>query len=154
SSTRFVRQAGDDAYVVNLAALWAADPTRAALIEARPDADPFVYATEPSKAGAPTVVVAVPGGRPIYLHSRHQPLDEAKRLIADLDLNDKGVFYVHGLGLGYHLEALAELASDEAILCVFEPDKTLVRTALAHRDFCRLFESGRLLFFSELDKAD
>src|SRR3954471_411598 len=70
----------------NLAALWVFDPDLAAALEALHPTPG--YPVEPSKAGPPTLAMAPPApagpdhvSRPIYLHSRHQPLDEARRLI-------------------------------------------------------------------------
>lgn len=152
SSTRFVLP--DDApLLANLASLWAADPSLAADIEGLWQQES--YPTEPSKSGQPTVSVIAPTGRPIYLHSRHQPIDEANRLIATLDdAASKAVFYIHGLGLGYHLDALADAVSSEAIFCVFEPDLLLIRTAMEQRDFSNLLDAGRLLWFTKLNKAE
>src|SRR3954452_5384131 len=86
ASTRFVRS--DDAgYVANLAALWAADATLAAAIEALPDdAD---YAVEPSKTGPPTVCLPTPDGKSIYLHSRYRPVEEAQKLIDAVPVDDR-----------------------------------------------------------------
>lgn len=137
----------------NLAALWAADPRLAADLEALHPTP--AYAVEPSRTGPPTLALTPPGAaRPIYLHSRHQPLDEARRLIDAAAVADKFAFYVHGLGLGYHVEALFERASDEALLFIFEPDLRLIWTALDQRDLTRLIESRRVVFITRADKAD
>ena len=84
-SRRFVL-APDARLLKNLAALWAADPMLAAELEALHPLHPHPsYPVEPSKAGPPTVAVTPQcedgkpakktGARPIYLHSRHQPLE-------------------------------------------------------------------------------
>jgi hypothetical protein len=137
--------------VRNLAALWAVDPELAALVEAENRAR---YAIEPSKSGEPTVAVPTADGRTIHLHSRHRPLEEAKRLIEGIDCEEHVFYYVHGLGLGYHLELLFERSSDEAVFCVFEPDLLLLRTLLEARDLSKLIASRRVIFFWKLDKGD
>ena len=137
--------------LANMAALWAADPGLAAQMELILGAEP--YPVEPSKAGAPTVAVPDRQGHRIYLHSRYQPIEEAKRLIDSSDLDEKTVFCVHGFGLGYHVEALFDRISEEAIVLVFEPDLRLLRTAFEHRDFSRFIRTGRLLLFGQPDRT-
>src|SRR4051812_27567794 len=150
-SSRFVLP--DDApLLANLAALWAIDPKLAAAIEAT-ESIPS-YLTTDSKSGERTLALPTPDGRQIQLHSRYRPIDEAKTWVDPLPLEDRVAFYVHGFALGYHVEQLFERAGDESILCVFEPDLVLLRTAMEQRDFSKLIESGRVLFFCEEDKAD
>ena len=142
----------DAPLVKNLAALWAADPPLAAELEALHPVAP--YEVEPTKAGPPTVAVAAPGGGSrILLHSRYQPLAEAARLLNDVDTAERFAFYVHGFGLGYHVEALFEKAGAESLIFIFEPDLRLIWTALHHRDLSKLIESRRVLFFTHADKA-
>src|SRR5687768_15874012 len=88
----------DDAPLLrNLAALWALDADLARRIEALHPTEP--YAVQASKAGPPTVAVQSPGGRSVFLHSRYEPLDEARRLIDAVDIGDHVIFYVFGFGL-------------------------------------------------------
>src|SRR5687768_16123320 len=63
--------------VKNLGALWATDPEVAAEVEE--ELMRGVYEVEQSKSGAATLALEAEG-RKIYLHSRHQPVDEARRL--------------------------------------------------------------------------
>ncbi len=140
----------DAPLVRNLAALWATEPRLAREIAALPDAP---YAVEASRSGAPTVVLES-AGRAIYLHSRHEPVDEAKRLVAHVDFDERVAFFVHGLGLGYHVEAIFDAAGDEAVICVCEPDLRMIRTAMEARDLSRLIESRRVLFLTKHDKSE
>src|SRR5688572_6914450 len=143
---------GADAPLVrNLAALWATDPKLARAIEALPDDS--CYPTVPSKSGEPTVAIDV-GGREIYLHSRHHPADEAARLVDGIDFASRAAFFVQGFGLGYHVETIFDRASDEAIVCVCEPDLRMLRTAIEARDLTRLIESRRVHFFWQADKSE
>lgn len=135
-------------YLRNLAVLWAVDPELARRIEAIEEP----YAVEPSKSGGPTVAVNGPTGKKIYLHSRYQPDDEAKKLIEPMDADACMAFHVHGFGLGYHTEQLFEKLSPEGIIAVLEPDLRLLRTAFESRDLSRLIASRRVYFFHEADK--
>jgi hypothetical protein len=150
-SRRFVAPEGSP-LPRNLAALWALDAALAARVEALHPAEP--YATQPSRAGPPTLAVTTPDGRSTFLHSRYDPAAEAARLVDTLDVGGPVVFYVFGLGLGYHLDALLERAGGEAIFCVFEPDLRLLRTAMECRDLTGVFDGRRVMFFTQLDKAD
>ena len=141
-----------DPYLANLPALWAADPSLAAAVEAV--SDDALYPVEPARDGHLTLTVTSPDGGRVYLHSRHRPADEGARLVADIDATRPCVYHVFGLGLGYHLETLFDRAGDEAVFCVYEPDLTLLRTALEHRDLSRLIDSRRVLFFTAADKGE
>jgi hypothetical protein len=149
-SRRYVEPA-DSLYLLNLAALWVADAALAARIDALPD-EPR-HRPEASKSGPPTLAVPGPSGRPVYLHSRYQPVDEARRLVADVSSDDHVVYYVHGLGLGYHAELLFDAAGDAARFFVFEADPLVLRAALESRDLVRLIESRRVTWVTEADKA-
>ncbi len=149
-STRYVRPA-DSPLPANLAALWAVDPALAQAIDGLDDAE--AYPTEPSRAGVPTLSRTTGDNRVIYLHSRHQPIDEARRLIESVAIDQKMTIYILGLGLGYHAELLFDQASDEALHLIFEPDPRMIRTAFESRDLSRLIRSGRVTFFTEADKA-
>jgi spore maturation protein CgeB len=117
----------------NLRALAARDPAAHARVR---DATPLAGATVAAATGVPTLEV---GG--VLLHSRHDPAGEATRWAATqrgrLDAGaDTAV--VLGLGLGYHVEALAAVWPGR--LVVVEPDADLLATALAARDLRPLLE--------------
>lgn len=144
--------ADDAAYVSNLAALWTIDPALAEAIESlHPRSS---YPVRPSKDGPSTVSVLTPEGRTIHLHSRYQPIEEARKLVEKIDVADRAAFYMFGFGLGYHVEILFERAGEEALFCIFEPDLLLLRTAFECRDYSKLIESRRVMFFHRLDKGD
>lgn len=137
--------------LANLAALWANDPALAEQLESLLDQPP--YAVEPSKAGVPTLSLPTPDGRRLFLHSRHQPVDEARRLVAAADLEGKTVVCVHGFGLGYHVEQLFDQLCEEAWIVVLEPDLRVLRTAFEQRDLSRLLRSGHVIFLTQADRS-
>jgi hypothetical protein len=152
SSTRFIL-ADDAEWTANLAALWAADPELAADIEATESLP--AYATEPTRSGVPTVALAEPNApaeRRIYLHSRFEPLAEAQRLAEQASVTERSAFFIQGFGLGYHVQALFDLAEKESLIAVIEPDLLLLRTALQCRDYSKLIDSKRLIFFTKPHK--
>jgi hypothetical protein len=111
------------------------------------------YAVEVARSGAPTAVARVGGGRTISLHSKYNPVAEGGKLIDSVNTAPVA-FYVLGLGLGYHLEALFERISGEANVFLFEPDLRLLRTALETRDLSAILSSGRLFIFTTADKSE
>ncbi len=154
-SLRFVLP--DDApYLKNLAALWKAEPKLARRIEALDGEmqSGIEYHVEPSKSGLPTLSVLTGQGRVLQLHSRYEPLAEAKKLIEPLNTKQAVAFYIQGFGLGYHAELLAESTGDDTLICIFEPDVRLLRIAFEQRDFAKLIESGRVMWFTEADKGE
>src|SRR5947207_10270026 len=84
-SYRFVLEKASP-LVWNLAALWAADANLARELEERLDLE--TYPVVIAKSGHATVAIQS-GANQIFLHSRHQPADEARRLIDAVDLSDK-----------------------------------------------------------------
>jgi hypothetical protein len=150
ASQRYVLSS-DHPYLANLSALWSMDPALAATVEAV--SEDALLRAESAKDGSPTVAVATPSGGRVYLHSRYHPADEARQLVADVSVEDHVVFYVHGLGLGYHLDLLFREAGDAARFFIFEPNLPLIRLALESRDFVSLIESRRVSWITTADKA-
>jgi hypothetical protein len=150
-STRFILPEGAP-YLKNMAALWTVDPALAAEIEATQGQ--ASYPVQPSKSGPPTLCATAPDGRSVYLHSRYDPVADAKRLVDPIDAKKFVAYYVFGFALGYHVELLFGRASEESLFIIFEPDVLLLRTAFESRDLSRLIESRRLMFFTKADKSD
>jgi hypothetical protein len=151
-SMRFVLSE-DHPYLKNMAALWAIEPKLAREIESLPVPDQ-VYEIERSKAGPATAKLATPQGRPLYLHSRYQPMEDANRLVDSLDPSEAGAFYVQGFGLGYHVERLFDRCGDDTLICIFEPDLHLLKLAFEQRDLTRVIESRRVMWFWRPDKGE
>jgi hypothetical protein len=139
-------------FLANLAALWATDPALAAAIERTESTSS--YPAQPTRSPVPTASAPTADGRMIQLHSRYQPLEEAAKLVETVDLSAGSVYWVQGFGLGYHVQRLFELAGEQALFCVFEPDLVLLRTAFELRDYSTLIASRRVLWFWRDDKAE
>ena len=141
----------DAPFLKNLAALWTVDPALAGAIESLHPRES--YPVQHSRAGLPSVSVPAPGGRLVALHSKYQPVEEARRFIDTVEVSERLAFYLFGFGLGYHVEQLFERAGKEALFFVFEPDLLLLRTAFECRDLSHLIESRRVLFFHLCEKG-
>ncbi len=138
-----------DVFLRNMAALWRSDAKLAQRIDDLPlDAGLPVEAT---RVGEPTAAVVTPDGRRIYLHSRYDPIKEARRVVSGLDLEETFCFVLSGFGLGYHARELHKQLKGDAFLLVTEPDLALLETAFEHVDLHELLESKRCVFLTDTD---
>ena len=146
-------------YVRNICALWQFDAKLAMALDAvHPDDRPTI---EPAKDGGFTVKVAKTGvghgggaaATSVYLHSKYKPLAEAASWAQNVSLDEKYVVIVSGFGLGYHVKALWERMPDDGMLIVAENNIPLLRAALETLDISEMLTTGRVLFFTELDRA-
>lgn len=137
-------------YTQNLRALYRMQPDLAARI----DGMPFSASTrvEAARDGAWTARVTADDGRPLYLHSRYQPCEEAARFIASLPETTAPTFIVFGAGLGYTLVELQQ-RYPEAIMLVAEPDLGLIKAALCVCELHEAIEHSRLAFITSTDRA-
>lgn len=143
----------DACYLKNMAALWASEPRLARQIEAL-SPDNQTCLVEPARNGQPTARAKTFDGRWIYLHSRHQPAQEADKLIEHLNTDQIVAFYVQGFGLGYHVQKLFDRSGQDTLICILEPRLDVLRAAFDQSDFTELIRSGRVLWFWQADKAD
>lgn len=143
----------DDLYVRNMAALFRVDGRLAQRIDECDD-DGSV-AVEPSRQGLPTAAMRVDGAdRPVYLHSRVDPVAEAERFAAGVKVDDDFCYIVGGFGLGHHVKALFGLLKGESFLVVTEPNVALLKAALGSMDLTEVVGSRRCVIFTKPDKAE
>ncbi|MCL2647048.1 MAG: DUF115 domain-containing protein [Phycisphaerales bacterium] len=133
-------------YVRNVGALWHYDPRLAMALEAvHPEDLPGV---ETARDGNFTVRM-----KGVYLHSRYRPVHEAQSWAAGVKCDEKYAVVLSGFGLGYHVRALFERLSAEALLVVAEPSLTLLKVAMEQVDLSDVIASGRLMIFTSLDRG-
>lgn len=148
-------------YLANLAAMYRRDSALAARIDALPFAD--LPALEPARDTNPTLRVTADDGRPVYLHSRYRPIEEARKFVAaqledanpehaaqDAEQRNR-TFVVSGIGLGYHLVELERLC-DRPLLIVAEDDLARIKAAFCVVDLSELIADGRLILLTAADK--
>lgn len=88
-----------------------------------------------TESGVPTLEISR-GKTPIILHSRHDPLREAKREIRSLSIDSPSLFVFLGVGLGYSLEILWENhLTDLTGLLLIERDIELFYYFLHRKDW-------------------
>ncbi|MEW6198831.1 MAG: 6-hydroxymethylpterin diphosphokinase MptE-like protein [Planctomycetota bacterium] len=153
-------------YLTNLGALYSTDPGLAARLEQLPFAalPPLL----PTRDGLWTTQVTADDGKAVTVHSRYQPLDEARSLIdtqakrpreaptgAESTAQDElenECFLVLGLGLGYHVAEL-ERRFPRPFLIVAEDDLALLKAALCVTDLAVPLRERRLTFLTAADKS-
>lgn len=144
-------------YCRNMAALFCVDARLAQRIdECEDDAGVIV---EASRRAAPTVSVPAPdpsgrAGQRLYLHSRVDPEDEARRFAESVDVGDNFCYIVGGFGLGHHVKALHARLKGDAFLLVTEPNLHLLKAALQSVDLADLFKGDRCVLLTQADKGE
>lgn len=87
------------------------------------------------------------GAAAIPLHSRYDPMQEARQALRKIDLGGTDYFVLLGFGLGYTLDALLELVSRDGAHCfVIESDLGILKAAFQARDLGAAFSLPHLHF--------
>lgn len=150
--TAFERRVPNPTYLRNMSALWRVNTKLAQLIDLQDDLGD-IRITQ-ARSGAWTAYC--PGSqeaRPVYLHSRYDPVSEAVKFVDGIRLDDKFCVVVAGFGLGYHLARLYQRLKGDALIVVSEPDLGLIRAALECVDLSEMLESKRLVILYKSDKG-
>lgn len=101
----------------------------------------------PSHKGLPTAFYYRDGSSPVPLHSRYDPLQEARQSLKDVDLVQPDYFILLGFGLGYAVDALLErVAQERAHIFAVESDLEILRAAFAARDLTSLLALPHIHF--------
>ncbi len=137
-------------WLANLAGLYVADPELAA----RLDPIPFKNTgdVQPARDGGLAISRTADDGRPLYLHSRYQPRQQAVDALAAIVEPDNPTFFLLGLGLGYQAEVI-ERRFDKPVMIIAEDDLPLIKAALSTVDLSAPLREGRVLFLTVADKA-
>ena len=141
-------------FLRNMRSLWRHDPVMAMRVDAVHDHERLPL--ERTASGAWTAKTPLSDGRGTYLHSRHDPVVEAKRLIAAVPTEDKYCYVVGGMGLGYHVQALYQsrcATAGDAFIVVTEPSPVVIATAFCCLDFSDMIATGRLIIITDGDKS-
>lgn len=129
-------------FAANLAALGDRNRDLAALLGTR-RISPDLQVSDTTQG----VAAGVYRGR--QLCSRHRPMDEAERLVADLDLVQNATIVVNGFGMGYHVKQLAGRFGRAGLIVVFEPDLDLLRSVFELVDHSSWMQDALLLFITD-----
>ena len=138
-------------FIRNMRPLWRCDPQLALRVDAVCDNDRLPL--EPTRSGHWTAQATTPQNAMCYLHSRYEPIREAERMADGVEIEDKYCFVISGMGLGYHVRALAERLRGEAFIIRSEPSVALIATAFTCVDLSDAIASGRLVILTDDDKT-
>ncbi len=120
----------------NLAVLARRQPELAGILKATPLR--HIQLTS-ARNGLPTGFYRRPEAGSVPLHSRYDPLQEARQSLKEINLKEADYFIFLGFGLGYGLDALLESTARERVhVFVVESDPEVLRAAFAARDLTAL----------------
>ncbi|HOQ17418.1 MAG TPA: DUF115 domain-containing protein [Defluviitaleaceae bacterium] len=88
-----------------------------------------------------------------FLHSKYNPIKEAEKFAKAKYNSNKGII-LYGFALGYHIEALMELLSDEQELYIFEMNLDVFKSALEIRDLSKILSHPGLHFIITDNTSD
>lgn len=108
---------------------------------------PGAIFAETSQGGGEGVPAATLDGKPLC--SRHRPLEEAARLVRDIDLVEHAVVVVLGFGLGYHVQKLIERSRGATVIVVYEPDLSLLRAVFEQVDHSAWLRNALVVFVTD-----
>jgi len=91
------------------------------------------------------------GDAGLMLASRRAPLDEARRLVATLDLGRQAAVIVLGMGVGNHVMELARRLGNNGAVIVFEPDIGLLRAVLERVDIAAWILLSRVTILTDAE---
>lgn len=108
---------------------------------------------EKNTGRAPTVFIA-DADKKLYLHSKYNPYEEAKRIIDNLDnIGNYGYVVFWGFALGYHVEYFINKFPD-IHFSIFEPKLDIFKKCLENRDISFIENSNfDSFYFTDIDAA-
>lgn len=128
----------------NLALLTKSQPSLAELLAATP---PEAIDVFPSAKSVPTARTTRRDAAAILLHSKYDPMQEARQNIRKVNLQGADYFILLGFGLGYNLDALLEVTPhSESRYFVIESDPGILRAAMEARDLAKILTLPHLHF--------
>ncbi|MFD1736792.1 6-hydroxymethylpterin diphosphokinase MptE-like protein [Bacillus salitolerans] len=97
-----------------------------------------------TKIGVPTILVSE-DHNDIYLHSKYDPISEAKKII---DLNENAIneykhVFIYGLGLSYHIDYFISKFPDKKI-SIYEPIPEIFDQNMSHKDLGTIFGNSQI----------
>ncbi len=91
--------------------------------------------------------------RSVYLHSKYNPIKEAKKYYKDYEkINYGSIIFMFGFGLSYYVQELYNKVKTRATIVVYEPDKEIFDIVMKNIDICDILENEDIFITFELDK--
>lgn len=98
----------------------------------------------PARNGQKTMQFST-NGRMLYVHSAYDPDKEARGMAEAVSLHYDSVILVFGLGLMYHVKALAARAYEKCRLILIEPDFRVFARVLHEIDLSEIITPGKVV---------
>lgn len=105
------------------------------------------YAATKSKSGLPALIYVDQDGSKKQIDSIYDPVGEATRNLARLEIRESINFIVMGLGLGYQASEIIKQTSTQAKIYIFEKDPELFALAIREVDLSGVFEHPGVRLF-------
>lgn len=91
--------------------------------------------------------------RSVYLHSKYNPVKEAKKYYEDYEkVNYGSIILMFGFGLSYYVQELYNKVKTRGTIVIFEPDKEIFDIVMKNIDICDILENEDIFITFELDK--
>lgn len=101
-----------------------------------------------AKEGFDTLVL-VDDNKRYFLHSIYYPVKEAREWAEKIQFNDEEIILVYGVGLGYHINFLAEKLCVSNRLILVEPSKEIFEYALNNGYYDEFKDKANIFFINE-----
>lgn len=112
------------------------------------------YVIEESKSKELTLAIKS-GDKTTQIHSKYDPVREAKQQIEKSEIVNPKLLVICGLGLGYHVKAALEsFKKDIAYLFIIERDISALKIAVEHVDLSDLFKDKRIKWLIGLKETE
>ncbi|WDV46152.1 DUF115 domain-containing protein [Clostridiaceae bacterium M8S5] len=86
-------------------------------------------------------------GKKIYVHSMYNVNREIESTFANIEFDKDCIYFVYGLGMGYHIEELKKKISPKSMIFVIEKDFNIVKNFLENKDIVNIIGNNVLFFF-------
>lgn len=102
-----------------------------------------------SKDGLLTFRYEIEQEKKIYVHSLYNVNREIDNLLKNIDDTKDCIYFVYGLGMGHHIEALKSKISNNSYIYVVERNLDIVVNFLSNRELNSILGGNVLLFFGD-----
>lgn len=105
-----------------------------------------------TRSGSMTARYTADDGGNVYLHSRYDPQEEAKKFVSGQTFDGPLVVFLHGVGLGHHIKPIQARLPDTGRIAVVEPDPRIIASVLAVHNLSASIADGRIRFLTSFRK--
>ncbi len=104
-----------------------------------------------SKSGEMVPAIKI-NDKKIFVHSKFDPLKEAKRFIDEIETELYNLIIIFGFGFAYHIEYLLQIIDKNTNVLVIEKNSSIILNAIKERDLSRVLSDERFLLLIDPDE--